>query len=232
MTVIVGVDGCPVGWVAVVAHGSSVTRLVALSIAELIERLPSDALVAIDIPIGLTDIGPRPCDVPARRLLGPGRASSVFPAPIRPVLQARSYLEACAIRERIEGKRMSHQAFAIVPKIREVDALLQDRPELRTRVKEIHPEVCFALWNGGRAIASSKKRPEGKAARELLIEVWRPGVDAQLASRWSSSQVGRDDLNDAFAALWTAERIVAGTAMRIPEVVEVDATGLPMEMWA
>ncbi len=67
-------------------------------------------VIAIDIPIGLPETGPRECDVLARRLLGRARASSVFPAPIRAVLGAKDYQQACAIRHKIEGKKMSKQA--------------------------------------------------------------------------------------------------------------------------
>jgi predicted RNase H-like nuclease len=82
------------------------------------------------MPIGLPERGPRACDLEARRLLGPGRASSVFPAPIRPVLVATSYDDACQIRLQVEGKKLSRQAWVIVPKIREVDDMLRDNSEL------------------------------------------------------------------------------------------------------
>lgn len=57
----------------------------------------------IDVPIGLPDRGARECDKAARRRLGPSRGSSVFPAPIRRILAATSYIEACAIGG--EGRR-------------------------------------------------------------------------------------------------------------------------------
>ena len=40
-----------------------------------------------------------------------------------------------------------------------------------------------------------------------------------------------DDLNDAFAALWTARRIATGTA-RVLSSQSIDKYGLRMEMWA
>ena len=49
-----------------------------------------DAL-GIDTPIGLPDRaerGGRACDAAARRLLGPGRASSVFSAPVRATMSS------------------------------------------------------------------------------------------------------------------------------------------------
>ena len=42
---------------------------------------------------------------------------------------------------------VSIQAFGIFPKIREIDALLIERPELRRRVVESHPEVAFWRLN-------------------------------------------------------------------------------------
>ena len=49
-----------------------------------------------------------------------GGASSVFPAPIRPVLAAQSYREACEIRYSVKGGKMSQLSWAIVPQIREI----------------------------------------------------------------------------------------------------------------
>jgi predicted RNase H-like nuclease len=39
-----------------------------------------------------------------------------------------------------------------------------------------------------------------------------------------------DDIADAFAALWTARRIVAGVARSLPDVPLLDSAGLPMRM--
>ena len=50
-------------------------------------------MVALDIPIGLATGAPRPCDVAARGALGPGRASSVFPAPDRRLIEALPFTE-------------------------------------------------------------------------------------------------------------------------------------------
>lgn len=229
---VVGVDGCRGGWIAIVAIDEGLSAVVVERVADLLAQLPEDALIAIDVPIGLVDCGARQCDQEARRLLGSKRGSSVFPAPIRPVLEAGSYLEACAIRERVEGKRMSQQAYAIIPKIREVDTLLRSSPDARPRIREVHPEVCFWQWNGGQPMAVKKKSKAGQLARETLIHAHWPGVHTSFLGRWPGTQVARDDINDAFAALWTAERIVAGTAVRIPAAPGVDSTGLPMEMWA
>ena len=229
---LVGVDGCPGGWVAVIAEGQEISGMVVENAEELLHRASDAAVIAIDIPIGLPDAGPRECDRAARKLLGARRGSSVFPAPIRPVLEAGTYLEACAIRQRIEEKRMSKQAFAILPKILEIDRLLQRSDQARRQIREVHPEVSFCFWNDGTPMRDAKKHPAGKASRETLIDQIWPGIRPTLLERWPRTVVGRDDLNDAFAALWTARRILTRSAIRIPETDERDSKGLPMEMWA
>ena len=94
---VVGVDGCPAGWVCfhVDMQTRSTSVVVISKISELISASPRPILVGIDIPIGLPQKGPRACDMAARRLLGKPRSSSVFPAPVRATLVARNYEEAC-----------------------------------------------------------------------------------------------------------------------------------------
>ncbi len=43
---------------------------------------------------------------------------------------------------------------------------------------------------------------------------------------------GPDDVVDAFAAEWTAERILNGQAITLPEIPDHDRFGLPMEIVA
>src|SRR5690606_31915637 len=125
---------------------------------ELVSVSQEFAVLAIDIPIGLTDDGPRPPDVAARALLGP-RASSVFPAPVRATLNANSYEDACDLSFAARGKRLSKQSFAILPKIREVDELLRTRSatEFPVPVHEVHPEVSFCYLNDGRPMVHPKR---------------------------------------------------------------------------
>jgi predicted RNase H-like nuclease len=189
-------------------------------------------LIALDVPIGLPDRGSRDCDVAARRLLGPGRGSSVFPAPIRPVLEACSHGEACAIRESVEEKRLSIQSWAIVPKIREVDVALRTSAELRSRVREVHPEVCFYHVASGRPMTHAKKKRRGREERlDLLRPAFGSAVDAALADRRVLG-CAADDIVDAFVGLWTARRVWAGEAVTIPGAPPRDRHGLPMEMVA
>jgi predicted RNase H-like nuclease len=226
-----GVDGCRGGWLCVLApgDGAPLAALVAGSFGALLERLPDDSLVAVDIPIGLASFGARRCDVEARRCLGRGRASSVFPAPLRAILAAGSYDDACARRQAIEGARMSRQAFALLGKIREVDTLLLARPALRRRVRECHPEVSFREW-AGRPLRHGKKSSAGHVERAALVDAEWPDERARLARLLPRGGFQRDDLLDAFAALWTARRIHQGAARTFPTTPERDACGLAMEI--
>ena len=75
-----------------------------------------------------------------------------------------------------------------------------------------------------------KASREGQAERVKLIDAEWPGQrQAILDSLQGSFEY--DDLNDAFAALWTARRIAQGTA-RVLGSRSIDKYGLRMEMWA
>lgn len=43
--------------------------------------------------------------------------------------------------------------------------------------------------------------------------------------------VATDDIADAFAALWSANRILIGAADRLPAASQYDSLGLPMHIW-
>jgi predicted RNase H-like nuclease len=233
-TVIAGADGCPSGWVVVreTLPAGGISWEVVPSLAALCEGPGAPRLLALDIPIGLPLTGARGCDIEARRLLGRPRGSSVFPAPIRPVLLASSYVEACQARHRAEGKRISRQLWNIVPKIREVDAFLRTNAWMQDRIREVHPEVCFCFMAGGRPMTTAKKKRAGREERAALLRgEFGDTVDAALAD------LGRlgcaaDDLLDAFAALWTARRSHGGTATSLPADPPRDSFGLRMEILA
>lgn len=231
---IAGADGCRNGWVVVREAGPSATLSweVVPSPEVLFAGSATPLILAIDIPIGLPDLGLRTCDAAARSILGPGRGSSVFPAPIRSLLAASSHAEASAVREKAEGKRISIQTWAIIPKIRSVDALLQNNVSIRSRVREVHPEVCFYFMAGGRPMSAHKATPRGRNERlELLNAAFRPNVEIAMRDRRHlGCEV--DDLLDAFAALWTARRIRDGLAEIIGCPTEQDSVGLPMEIVA
>jgi predicted RNase H-like nuclease len=227
---VAGVDGCPGGWVVVRVDAAGRLRVaetfVAASIVELLARTRDCQTVGIDVPIGLCDSEPRQADIAARRVIG-ARRNSVFPAPVRPVLNAKSYVEACTVSEQACGKKLSKQAFAILPKIRESDQAMLVDTTLQEWMFEVHPEVCFWALNGHEPLRHYKKSPEGDGERTaLLASVFTSDVADLTAPRGAA----RDDVLDACAAAWTARRFATGQHQTLPEVPPVDSRGLRMEI--
>ncbi|MDQ0315173.1 DUF429 domain-containing protein [Amorphus orientalis] len=240
-TTAAGVDGCRGGWVAVILDGgrpeTADVRTVA-RIADLVRGLPETALLAVDMPIGLRDHTPpggRGPERAVRPLLGM-RQSSVFSVPSRPAVYEDDYPTACRIaRETSDPPRaVSKQCFFLFDKIREIDGLLRDRPELIGRIYETHPEVAFWRLNGGRAMTLPKKvksRPSrpGLDERRALLE--RCGLPGRLFDAPRLPGVGEDDLIDAAANALIACRIADGSAAPFPAPLERDACGLPIAIW-
>lgn len=231
---IAGVDGCRAGWF-VVRSDQALERFdyfVAGTIDDAALELRDCSVVGIDIPIGLPDSGTRTCDRLARRQLAPLRAASVFSAPIREILPLSDFREACDVSERTSGRRISIQAFNILPKIREVDALLRSRRAGERRFFEVHPELAFARLNDLRPIADPKRSRTGYESRRRLLGSSIPAsvLDDALGA-FPRSQVARDDVLDACAVLLSARRIAAGNARRLPAEPDIDSAGIDMAIW-
>lgn len=226
-----GVDGCRGGWITVSAGGDGVLTARVFANAELLLQDQDYTLTTIDIPIGLPANGPRACDTEARKIVG-ARRNSVFPAPVRSVLAADTYEAACVLSERAAGKKLSKQAFALLPKVREVDEYLRSDPAAVSRVLEVHPEVCFAYWNGGTPMGYPKLSGFGFVERFKLADQQYPGAAERIRREFAAPAVGDDDILDALAALWTATRIASGSGVRIGPEDARDEFGLPMNMWA
>ena len=220
--VIAGVDGCRDGWIIVSEISDGLTTI---EVASDFQQILHRDLVVVDIPIGLLEKGIRLADQEARRLLG-RRGCCVFTAPLRPMLTCLDYDEARNCRLGIEGKALTKQAWAIIPKIIEVDRLLT--PESQSRVKEGHPEVSFAQLNGGKALTLSKHCEEGRCERLALLRKHFSGLASELQKH---TQIA-EDLIDACVMLWTARRVRDGHAVALPERAPRDIRGLLMQIWA
>jgi predicted RNase H-like nuclease len=232
-----GVDGCRGGWVVASWSGMPADTIrfeIVSDLGAVIVSLdPRHDRLVIDIPIGLPDDGPRACDREARQLLGPGRASSVFPPPVRAAISAMSYADACAINEARCGKRISRQSFAILPKIAEVDRLMT--PERQEFVREAHPEVTFTMLAGlERGLPTRKKHVEGRQQRLQILRDVLPAFDPEaVRGMLGRSHVAIDDVIDAAACLATAKRVRNGDALVLPvDRVEQDRRRLRMEIVA
>ena len=234
MVMTVGVDGCRAGWFWVSQTEGRLAQGVAPSITDLMAALPPDSRVFIDIPIGLLDGGSegRQCDREARRLLGPGRGSSVFPAPYRPVLAAASYDEAKRISLAVSGRMLSKQAYYISPKIREVDDYLAANPGRAGQLREVHPELAFWSLNAGRAMAHGKKTRAGFEERRDLLARYLPQAPAlidQALTGHRRRDLARDDILDALVNLVLAS-LPQTRLQSLPAVPPRDSRGLRMEI--
>ena len=228
---IAGIDGTPEGWIVVVCD-DALESPNAFLVARLVDLPRRLQVVAVDVPIGLPEKGARDADCLARKALGEPRRRSVFPSPVRSVLGARSWEEACVRSQRADGRRLSKQTFAILPKIAEADALVRSDSWARRVIHEVHPELSFAKWSG-KPMIHPKKRSAGRKERLALIsETFGQGVFESARAALRGHHVGFDDLADAFAAVWTARRIRAGNAEMLPPEGALDAEGVPMHIWA
>ena len=223
----VGVDGCKHGWLAVAGPIASCQVEVHERFESVLLRHP-DALVVVDIPIGLVDSGDgRRVDKLMREKLG-GRRATVFTAPSRAVLDATDYDDAKRRNLKATGKSLSRQTWALVPKIKEVDKLIT--PSLQEQVLEGHPEVAFAGLTG-EPMPHSKTTPAGRLerARALRGEGYDPDRLKSCLPPGGAAKI--DDLLDACALHDVARRFLDGTASALPDTEERDPKGILMQVW-
>ncbi|WP_148236669.1 DUF429 domain-containing protein [Intrasporangium calvum] len=222
---VMGVDACKKGWVGITNDargyfGSNIESLIR-------SALEDGALhvIAIDIPIGLPETGPRQADALARKLVG-RRASSVFSTPIRAALAASTHAEATAISAKTTGKGLSQQAFGLGKKILEVDQWARTTSQ---RVIEVHPEVCFASMGGGHLRHPKSTWAGSEERRGLLASA---GITVPGDIGIAGEMAGTDDVLDAAAAVWTALRFAKGVAISHPLAPERFGDGHDAAIWA
>lgn len=227
-----GIDGCKAGWLVV--QGISLEEF-SISVAPNLSAIASltMAIALIDIPVGLPDAEPRPSDQLVRRLLGHPRSSSVFSAPTRPAIEAPDYPSANQAQRAAQGKGLSKQSWNLAPRIRDADAFIREH-QLQKLVRESHPELCFAAFNGGSAMQHRKKDAEGKQERlGVLLRFWPEARTAfiEADSRFPRGQVQPDDILDAMVLFLAATELVA-RLVSYPDPPPVDEKGLPMHILA
>ena len=231
-----GVDGCKRGWFVIsLAPSGKVRGCTVETLTKLVTKATNKDRIFIDIPIGLPDgPGGRLCDKEARQKLGFPRRCSVFPVPARETLNAKSYDEAKRINKRVTGKKISRQTYAIVPKIKEVDELLQGCAKARRIVREVHPEVCFRALNKRRnPMKHSKKKSKGQKERRAVLKCHLAPARMRFVD-WVLNAgrppgVQPDDILDAMVAAITASKD-SKALQTLPEQPPRDRYGLPMEI--
>lgn len=180
----VGVDWAEKGWVAVEWDGDdSWNAGVYPTILNVWhEYEDGEGPILVDIPIGLAEGGRRKCDEEAKGRLDGSRGSSVFWTPCREAVEEPNLIEAKRINEERSPSNdsISRQSWALVPRIREVDAFLAEIPDARGRVRESHPEVCFTELDVGDRITERKTDEAGREQRlEVLDQFVGDGEDAE-----------------------------------------------------
>jgi predicted RNase H-like nuclease len=206
---VAGVDGTKGGWVAVVLEDGRfaadvVLRPVETAFAELAEVV----VIGIDIPIGF---GPRAADAAARRYLK-GAASTVFTTPTRAALEAPFG----------PGRGVNAQAHALGPRIIHVTALAG----VDQRFREVHPEVSFRAMHDGHALRHRKKSAGGALERAALLR--RHGIELDRLD--AAAYAPLDDVLDAAATAWSANRIARSAARTLPDPPEI-IDGRAVAVW-
>jgi len=244
---VAGVDGCRAGWFIVIASLVKPKYLapqfieglpcvfnlkdffLSRTFADVLTKTTDCKLICVDIPIGLSDGDkPRQCDVLARKILGPVRASSIFAPPVRQCLSAKDYKMASRICFEHSGKRLNRQSFFILPKIREVDEAMT--LQLQQHVREIHPELAFWALNGNKPLQHSKKKLAGRNERMKLLAPIFPEIVELIAKARKPQEVAPDDILDALAAAWTASQVVLNNYATLPAKPQKDSNDLRMEI--
>jgi len=231
----VGGDGCKAGWFTILLTENNDWEVgVFPDIFSLWNEYRRASVILLDVPIGLRERGDeeRKCDKKARELLGSKRAFSVFPAPCRAAIYAKSYKKASEINKEMTGRKLSLQTWNIIPKIREVDILLSTNKSARLQIREIHPEICFWALAGGHPMKHSKKTREGLLERTQILQSiypWTEEIIKHALSTYKRKDVKQDDILDALSAAVTAivgiHRLIS-----ILEESEFDSQGLRMEI--
>jgi Uncharacterized conserved protein len=203
-----GVDGTRNGWISAEYTGKTWS----LAFHESLENIQADKLI-VDIPVALTKHNIRECDKLARKFLSPERHYSVFNSPVEDAVHSETYQEACDTNEDRTGKKISKQAWNIVPKIKEAEEEAKNRC-----IREGHPEVFFKSLEA-KSVEHSKTSEEGAKQRKDVLDKYG---DISVIQKFGNKEVTEDDLMDAMV-LSLGGKLDMET---IPENPEENAYGL------
>jgi predicted RNase H-like nuclease len=223
-TLVAGVKPCGTGWLVAGAklHGTTFAAeepQILETFIEVLDQRPAFATIALDAPIGYLESyerGGRACDREARALIG-RRGAAIASAPVRPQLVEE-------LEQSLDG--LSAISRRLLPRYREVAAEMA--PYLQRSVYEVSAELSFYQLNEDRPLNWSKRTRAGQEERRALLARKIPGgervYDATLP------RIPRSHMLDAAALMWTARRIFARAAVRLPEDPQWDEQGLRMEI--
>jgi predicted RNase H-like nuclease len=230
----IGIDGCRAGWFVVCLDRRNKYKADIFTDIYTIWKKYSDAKsIFIDIPIGLPgkETINRKCDLEARKILGPGKGASVFPAPCRLSVYARNYRDANYLNRKIIGKGLSYQVWNIIPKIKELDVLITSNSNVKNLIRESHPEVCF--WSmAGNVMKNSKKTVDGIRERLRVLKLVcskSEEIFNYALNKYKRKYLGKDDILDAISMAITASGSI-DDLISVPENSQFDSKGIQMEI--
>lgn len=226
----IGVDGCKGGWIAAILKQGKLEINRFNNIDEIVNEYSNFDEFLIDMVIGLqgNKIHVRP-DTYARQIIKE-RSSTIFPAPCRQAVYADTVAEAYDANERVLGKKFTPLTVGIMPKIKELDSFLQKNTQYKNRIKESHPEVCFARLNG-KTLLSKKSENDGIVERFNILTRYIPELSlTNLQALAKNLKCSIDDIVDAICLTITANMASQGYYEIIPKIPMEDETALLMQM--
>jgi predicted RNase H-like nuclease len=227
---VAGVDGCRRGWVAVVLHDGRFAGAATYTDFAGVLRAALDGgstVIGVDMPIGLLEQGTRVCETEARARLGP-MAGTIFPMPPRAVLDAPTHAEALRRCRELGVPGVSAQGFALRAKIAEVEAAAAAARAAGTTVLEVHPELAFLAMAGGDGPLARKRTWDGLWRREELLREQGVTLPRSLPDTRGAAP---DDVLDAAAVAWTADRYARGAAVSLPATPQRGPDGSEIAIW-
>ncbi len=176
MNYVFGIDGCKAGWIVAEEVNKNELKIRLFSSLSQLEILAkNEVTVGIDIPLQIHDRGFRRADSEARALLK-SRASSIFSAPAKKTLLAKTYTDACEVNFSVCGKKISKQSWFLFKKIKRSQiTFLQKKNNLK--LYEVHPELSFMAMNNMKVLEYGKKTVEGFDLRYRLLKQFFPLFD-------------------------------------------------------
>jgi predicted RNase H-like nuclease len=223
MTTVLGIDACKGGWVSVELRGGRFFEARYRSaLRDLVLPATHADAIAVDIPLGLMDAEERTADRKVRAMLG-RRGSSVFITPPRPVFAEPDYDAAKILCASLVGWMPSQQAWGLRVKLLEANKLYET-----TKLFEVHPELSF-LGLGLRLEDGGKKSFRGQRARLRVLKAAGIVLPEDLGE--ALDKIPGDDILDAAAAAWSADRIARGVAERISDPPQMNEPGQSIAIW-
>jgi predicted RNase H-like nuclease len=223
VTVVAGCDVAAGRWIVVVLRdGAFAEAFVRATLREVAEACADAEALAVDIPIGLPEDGPRACDLEGRARLG-RRRSTLFVTPVRAAIEEPDHAHAVALNRAATGQGVSRQAHGLRHMILDAASVAAADP----RIHEAHPELSFAALTeppnvretpyvrGARTfgvVEEPKSTWDGLHRRIALLR--EAGIEVPVRLGLA---VPPADVLDAAAVAWTAARIAAGTAEHLGE---------------